>query len=54
MDLDTINCVILHIHVDKIIIIPSHAIQQRTSVSTRYGSKKMYCGGGEVVNRVSS
>ena len=43
MDPDTINCVILRIHVDKIIItIPSHAIQRQTSVSARYGSKKKY------------
>ena len=41
MDPDKINCMILRIHVDKIIItIPSHAIQRRTSVSARYGSKK--------------
>ena len=42
MDPDTKNCVILRIHVDKIIIItiPSHAIKRRTSVSARYGSKK--------------
>ena len=37
MDPDTINCVILRIHVDKNII-PSHAIKQRTNV--RHGSKK--------------
>ena len=42
MDPDTINCVILRIHVDKNnnYIIPSHAIQRRISVSARYGSKK--------------
>ena len=42
-DPDMITCVILRIHVDKNNnIIPSHAIQQRTSVSARYGSKKSY------------
>ena len=42
MDPDPINCVILRIHVDKNNdIIPSYAIKQRTSVSTRYGSKKI-------------
>ena len=40
MDPDRINCMILCIHVDKIITIPSHAIQQQTSVSARYGIKK--------------
>ena len=40
MDPDTINCVILRIHLDKKIIIPSHAIWRQTSVSARYGSKK--------------
>ena len=40
MDPELINCMILHIHVEKIIIILSHAIQTRTSVSSRYGSKK--------------
>ena len=39
MDPDMINCMILRIHVDKKII-PNHAIQRRTSVSARYGSRK--------------
>ena len=38
MDPDMINCMILHIHVEKKIL--SHAIQPQTSVSARYGSKK--------------
>ena len=42
MDSNMINCVILSIHVDKKII-PSHAIYRQTSVSTRYGSKKIRC-----------
>ena len=38
---DTINCMILCIHVDKIIIIiPTNANQRQTSVSARYVSKK--------------
>ena len=41
MDPDTINCVILRIHVDKNKI-PTHAIKRWTSVSARYGSKKKY------------
>ena len=35
-----INYVILRIHVDKKIIIPSHAILWQTSVSARHGVKK--------------
>ena len=44
MDLEMINCMTLRIHVEKIIIIPSHAIKRQTSVSVRvrYGSKKMF------------
>ena len=42
MDPDAINYEILRIHVGKNNYdkIPSHAIQRRTSVSARYGSKK--------------
>ena len=36
MDPDTTKCAILRIHIDKKII-PGHAIQRRTSVSTWYG-----------------
>ena len=39
MDPDMINCMILHIHVENLIIL-SHAIQWGTGVSARYGSKK--------------
>ena len=53
MDPDTINCIILHIHVDKKKEnIPSHAIQWQTSARARYGSKKqvldkdLACSGG--------
>ena len=42
MDPDIANCMISRIHVEKIIIInPSHAIKQQTSVRARYGSKKL-------------
>ena len=42
MDPDTLNCVILRIHVDNNNndIIPSHAIQLQTSVSNTHWSKK--------------
>ena len=43
MDPDTINCVILRIHADKKDNnkITSNAIWLQTSVSARYGSKKI-------------
>ena len=51
MDPGMINCMILRIHEDKIITIPSHAIQQQPSVSARYGSKKNLTA--EILNHLS-
>ena len=53
MDPDTINCMILHIDVERKII-PSRAIQQQTSVTARYGSKKnlRLNGGGGLAQAV--
>ena len=51
MDPDMINCVILRIHVEKNMIIPSHAIEWQTGVSARNGSKKqMFCV-VEIINK---
>ena len=50
-DPEMTNCVILGIHVDKKKEkIPSHAIQQQTSVRARYGSKKSKSQGSEFMS----
>ena len=41
MDPYMINCMILRIHVENNIIL-SHAVEQQTSVSANYGSKKIF------------